>query len=237
MINPLYALHAHRAMSDVPCEAFMISSLALGLWIWARIWSRGFGFAAFLLPFFAGVFSGLSLLCKLNGFIGVGVIVAWSMATWLAPGLSIGRKLAVSLATVITVAAALGTSVALNPFLTAHPTGHLKGDAKVLRLEKPWQRFRSQIAWRQKVSATQKLSFPNNALYDFSERAKVILMQGFGRFGPFGPRGSDSRERFDFRQDWGVVLWLPLVMFGLLESLRLGREQLRAGQRPRRGLF
>ncbi len=232
MINPLYALHAHRAMSDVPCDAFMVSSLALWLWVWARIWSRGFGFAIVLLPFFAGVLSGLSLSCKLNGFIGVGVIVAWSMATWLAPGLSIGRKLAVSLAAVITVAAALGTCVALNPFLTAHPSGHLKGDARVLLPKKPWERFRCQIDFRQTLSAGQKLNFPNDALYDLSERSKVILLQGFGRFGLFGPRAADSRERFDFRQDWGVVLWLPLVAFGFLELLRLGRAQLRDGQPP-----
>ena len=48
MLNPLYRLHAHRAMSDVPCEAFMLVALGLSLWAWRRIWSGGFGMAAFL---------------------------------------------------------------------------------------------------------------------------------------------------------------------------------------------
>ena len=34
MIDPLYSLHAHRAMADVPCEAFMLASLAIALSVW-----------------------------------------------------------------------------------------------------------------------------------------------------------------------------------------------------------
>jgi len=30
--NPLYRLHAHRAMSEAPCEALLLLTLALGLW-------------------------------------------------------------------------------------------------------------------------------------------------------------------------------------------------------------
>lgn len=33
-INPLYSLHAHRAMSEASCEAFMLIALALGLKAW-----------------------------------------------------------------------------------------------------------------------------------------------------------------------------------------------------------
>ena len=49
MINPLYRLHAHRAMSDVPCEAFLISALGLGLYALQRIWSGRSGIATLVL--------------------------------------------------------------------------------------------------------------------------------------------------------------------------------------------
>ena len=50
MFNPLYRLHAHRAMSDVPSEAFTLVALAVFLWWWQRVWSGRFGLATFLLP-------------------------------------------------------------------------------------------------------------------------------------------------------------------------------------------
>ena len=37
MANPLYRMHARRAMSDVPAEAFLLASLALGLLAWKRM--------------------------------------------------------------------------------------------------------------------------------------------------------------------------------------------------------
>jgi 4-amino-4-deoxy-L-arabinose transferase-like glycosyltransferase len=232
MLNPLYALHSHRAMSDVPCDAFMVSSLAVWLYLWARVWSRGSDVAVWVLPCLAGLLSGMALLCKLNGFIGLGIIAVWTVATWLAPRLSTRRKLLLSIAAAITISVALGTAVALNPFLTARPAGRLVGDARILRLVGPWERFRYQIAFRQVVSNNQKTNFPHNALRDPLERAKVVLVQGFGRFGPFGPRGSDSTERYDLRQDWGAILWLPLVLLGLFQAVRLGLEQLREGRPP-----
>jgi hypothetical protein len=65
-----------------------------------------------------------------------------------------------------------------------------------------------------------------------TDKAKVILVQGFGRFGLFGPRAADSTRRYDLRQDWGAFLWLPIVCFGFYQSLRLGVAQLRAGEPP-----
>ena len=87
MINPLYALQAHRAMADVPYEAFMLSALAVWLFVWARIWSKGFGVWAIVLPWPAGILAGMSLLCKLNGLLGLGVMAACCGLTWLLPGL------------------------------------------------------------------------------------------------------------------------------------------------------
>ncbi len=232
MINPLYSLMAHRSMADVPYEAFMLSSLAVGLLLWSRIWSRGIRAGVLVLPCVAGFLAGLSLLCKLNGFLGLAIVSAWCVITWFAPGLSVARKTAITLATIVTIALALAVAVELNPYLTAQPGRALTKQARPLLTMNVWQRFQHQVKLRLATSNFQKTNFNHDALVDLPEKARVILMQGFGRFGPFGPRNSNSRERFEFPQDWGMFLWLPLVLFGLRESVRLGLEQLRSGQPP-----
>jgi hypothetical protein len=65
-----------------------------------------------------------------------------------------------------------------------------------------------------------------------TEKAEVALIQGLGRFGAFGPCRSDSRVRFDRRQDRGVVFWTPLILLGVVESLGLALSQRRAGAPP-----
>jgi hypothetical protein len=47
----------------------------------------------------------------------------------------------------------------------------------------------------------------------------VLIVQGFGRFSPIGPIRDNSERRFDPAQDWPVVLWLPLVVWGLRAAL------------------
>jgi len=232
MLNPLYRLHAHRAMSDVPCEAFMLTALGLSLWGWRRIWCRGFGAAGFLLSGLAGLSAGLSLLCKLNGFLGLMIIAGWTGIAWVTPGLSWARKTAISAGTIVTILVALATVVALNPFLTARPGGPMSPEARELLKQNPCQRFLSQVRLRGDVSAEQKITFPNDALFTLAEKTKVLVVQGFGRFGPFGPSDSLSTVRFDLRQDWGLILWAPLVLLGLVESVRLGRAQFQTGQPP-----
>ena len=52
---------------------------------------------------------------------------------------------------------------------------------------------------RPRVQVSQRpteVNFPHNALNDLGEKAKVFAVQGFGRFGPFGPSESDSTVRF-----------------------------------------
>jgi 4-amino-4-deoxy-L-arabinose transferase-like glycosyltransferase len=232
MINPLYSLQAHRAMADVPCEAFMLSLLAIWLTMWVRISGRGAPVVALLLPWLAGCLGGLSLLCTLNGFLGLGIVTAWCGLTWLLPRLSIGRKLAVTGATMVTVALALVLAVAANPYFRAKPAGRLDFNAREHISKSVWQRFLYQVELRLEISNTQKRNFPNDALTYLPEKTGVILVQGFGRFGPFGPRVANSKKRYDLRQDWGALLWLPLVCFGLFESIRMGLAQLRAGKPP-----
>ncbi len=232
MINPLYSLHAHRAMADVPYEAFMLSSLAVWLAMWSRVCARGSPVAWLVLPWLAGLLAGMSLLCKLNGFISLANISAACGLTWVLPGFSIGRKLAITAATIVTVAAALAVAVAFNPYLTAKPAELVQGIDPALVSKNVWERFLHQVDVRLEIANNQKKSYRTDALVNVPERAEVILVQGFGRFGPFGPRAADSRVRFDLSQDWGAVLWLPFVCFGLYQSVRLGLAQLRAGTPP-----
>ena len=93
-----------------------------------------------------------------------------------------------------------------------------------------WERFLYQVDYRLEVSETQKRNYPNDALRRLPEKAGVILVQGFGRFGPFGPRAANSEIRYDLRQDWGVFFWLPLVCFGFYQAVRLGLAELRGRQ-------
>jgi 4-amino-4-deoxy-L-arabinose transferase-like glycosyltransferase len=230
--NPLYRLHAHRAMSDVPCEAFLMAALTLFLWSWRRTWCRGPGMLAVLLPALAGLAAGLALLCKFNAFLGLMIIVLWCGIAWLAPSLSLSRKFAVSAGAFGTILVALATSVALNPYLTAEPTGSLSPEARQLSNAGIWNRFRFQVKHRMLMSHAQQKEMGHNALFDFPDKAKVTLVQGFGRFGPLGPSSSDSTKRFDAGQDRGIVVWLPLVLLGLAELVRLARRQFGAGQPP-----
>jgi 4-amino-4-deoxy-L-arabinose transferase-like glycosyltransferase len=271
MLNPLFRLHAHRAMSDVPCETFMLAAMWLALWAWRRAWSGQVGLASWLLSVSAGLAAGLALLSKFNGFLALMVIVAWSGAAVPAPGLNLPSKLRIAAGAFLTCVVALALFVALNPFLTARPTGNLPADlqevANRLRPDLPGklqakskqnlgQRFRTLVEQRLEVSNNQKDNFAHNALNDLGEKCKVFVVQGFGRFGllgpsgsdlptgkkakkqeprdwaPFGPVGSDSRVRYAIRQDWGLIVWAPLVLIGLVQSLRLGSLQFRTGEPP-----
>jgi 4-amino-4-deoxy-L-arabinose transferase-like glycosyltransferase len=235
IINPLYRLHAHRAMSDVPCEALSIAALAAFLWAGVRIWRGSYRVPVFLATALAGIAAGGSLLCKFNGFLALMIMGGWCAATWLVPGLPVVRKLAIGLAGAAAVIIALALSVALNPYYTARPPA-ISEPLPTLSLElfnkSPWERFVFQVKHRVGQSDDQKGAYPNDALYTLAAKAKVVLVQGFGRFGPFGPSASDSTKRFSTAQDWGMALWLPCVLIGLVEALRLGCAQLRGGEPP-----
>jgi 4-amino-4-deoxy-L-arabinose transferase-like glycosyltransferase len=235
VVNPLYRLHAHRAMSDVPCEAFLLTSLALALWVGQRLWYGRLGAPAVLGPILAGIAAGAALLCKFNAILGLIIIASWCMAACALHGLAAARKLAIVAATLVTIAVAIVGSVALNPYLTARPRaplGVLSTEERELMSQNPWRRFLSQVDHRVLLSDRQKTTFPNDALSALPQKLKVFLIQGFGRFGPLGPFESDSRIRFSVRQDWGIIVWLPLVFFGIVETSRLCRAQRIAGRPP-----
>jgi hypothetical protein len=231
-LNPLYRLHAHRAMSDTPCEAFMLAGLALFLWTWRRTWSGKIDLADFLVSCMAGFCFGLSLLCKFNGFLGLIIIAAWTGLALLTANLDVRCKLAIAGQPITAFIVALAIAVGLNPYMTAKPRGPAPRDGPDLDRMNIWERFNFQVKHRLKLSDDQRKHFPDDALETLADKAKVVAVQGFGRFGPFGPSDSDSKVRFDFRQDWGAIMWVPAVLLGLVVSIRMGLSQNQSGLAP-----
>ena len=230
-INPLYRLHARRAMSDVPCEAFMLLAFFVALWCWTR-WLRGQSWPiAAVGPIVAGAFVGLALLCKLSGTLALFVIAAWSVLGLVANS-SLWRRLGNGLSTVVVPLSAAAVFIALNPFLTARPEQVLpKPFTEIARMSIS-ARAEMMIRLRPKVAAGQQELFPHNALYLPAEKLSVMAIQGFGRFGPFGPAHSDSTKRFDGSQDSGGIFWLPLIAAGWIWALVRGWRQRAEGAPP-----
>ena len=181
----------------------------------------------------AGCSAGLSILAKFNGVLAI-----------LSPGRLDGpgalcsrtadrpRRLALSAGLGGAIVAAVGTFVVFNPFMTAHPGGPLPADMQAIAEMGIGDRFLFLVDHRREVSRGQQRMFPHNAIQTWAERARVVAVQGFGRFGPLGPRKSDSTVRYDLAQDWGALVWLPLVAAGLVWSIVMGRRQLAEGEPP-----
>ena len=219
-INPLYRLHARRAMSDIPTECFILLALVLGAIVWKRTWRGAPVARSWLLAMGAGAMVGCATLSKLNGVLGGFVLLIWIALALLSARISGRSRWFPGLAGVVAAAVAFGTFVVLNPFLTAHPAAPLAPAVAPIAALSFGDRVRVVYEHRATVSRMAMRSFPHNALPTLADRVAAVAVQGFGRFGPFGPRGrTDSTIRFDPRQDWGAIVWLPLVGAGLV---RLG---------------
>jgi len=230
-INPLYRLHAHRAMSEASCEAFLLVALALGLRSWKSMLARGPSATGLLIMIAAGCSAGLSILAKFNGILAIISLFGWTCLALALPRVPRAAKLGLSASTGGAILAAWVVFVALNPYMTAHPAG-APADPRPIAELGAWQRFRFLIEHRGQVSREQQDMFAHNALHGLTEKARVIMIQGFGRFGPLGPRKSDSTLRYDLPQDRGAILWLPLVLAGFMTAIRLGKHQHRQSQAP-----
>jgi 4-amino-4-deoxy-L-arabinose transferase-like glycosyltransferase len=231
-INPLYSLHAHRAMSEASCEAFLLVAVALGLRAWKSLLSHGPIAPNLLLLIAAGCSAGLSIVSKFNGILALLSLFGWICVALALPGMSRAAKLGLCVGTGGAFMTAWAVFVALNPFMTAHPAGRLPAQLRTIAELSALQRFRFLVEHRSQVSSEQQDMFAHNALHSLSDRAAVVLIQGFGRFGPLGPRKSDSPRRYDLRQDWGALLWLPVVVVGVITAIRLGKQQLGQSQAP-----
>lgn len=230
MVNPLYRLHARRAMSDAPAEAFLLLALALGYWAWSGF-LRGRK-SAWLAAVLAGVSAGLAVESKLNGGLAVMVLVAWAGLGSLLPGTSWKSWGALMAGTMTAGLAALTTFVVLNPALTANPPGPVAGDFLELS-RKGWPaRTWEVIRFRASVSSEAKDQFPDDALRTATDKITAVAVQGFGRFGPLGPSHTDSTARLDRRQDWGAWAWAPLVALGTIAAGWRGLRKVRQGELP-----
>jgi hypothetical protein len=231
-VNPLYRLHAHRAMSEASCEAMLLVALALALCAWRLNRARGSQAGSLPLMIVAGCAAGLSTLAKFNGLLALVVMVAWCGLGLLLAQIETARKLTMIAGTGIAILAGATVFVALNPFMAAQPTGWLPPDLQETANLSVAGRFRLLVVHRVQVSRDQQKMFPHNALHTLDERARVLTLQGFGRFGPLGPTRTDSTRRYDLDQDWGALIWLPLVGVGFVRSIRLGRQQVEADRFP-----
>lgn len=232
MVNPLYAMHARRAMSDVPCESLMLASAFFGLWTWRRILSGNHGAAPWLGALSAGILAGLATLSKLNGGMVMFVILAWACLALVLPRISWTRKARLILAALLAGIVSVATFVALNPFMTAHPRQTLPAQFDEIVRMGVWGRGKWLVTHRVSVSSGQQDHHARFALTTPAAKLSTVAVQGFGRFGPLGPRASDSDKRYDVAQDWGLVLWIPCVLWGGYVAHALGRRDLRGDALP-----
>ncbi len=180
----------------------------------------------------AGVLAGVAALAKLNGALAMIIVLAWALLALALPHVAIGRKLAIVSMAAIAGIVSLMVFVALNPFLTARPRGVLRPSLATIAELNVTRRAKLLIEHRMAVPRDQKILFPHDALRTPVEKLAVLLVQGFGRFGPFGPRHSDSRRRHDAAQDWGALVWIPCVVAGVSWSLVRGHRQYASGEPP-----
>ena len=157
---------------------------------------------------------------------------AWCLLGLALSGIASERKLILALGTVMACLSAWFVFVELNPSMTAYPAGRIPIRLHYLADMNPWERFLFLVDYRRDMARSQQRMFPHNALETPVDRASVVAVQGFGRFGPLGPRKSDSTRRYDPSQDFGAMIWLPLVLAGLAASIALGRRQRREGTMP-----
>ena len=240
MVDPLYRMHARRAMSDVPAEALILATAAVGLWVWQRTLAKGAELGTWLAATAAGALAGLAVLCKLNGVLGLMIMAAWIVLAAALPCFKFRRKFALATAGLLAAGVAFGTFVAWNPFMTARPIDP-PPQLSELAAQDVWARARKIVAQRLEVSSGQQTMFAHNALLGLGAKVKAVAVQGFGRFGPLGSRrfdppsrqwAFDSTVRYDWEQDRGALIWGPSFALGLLWAAKRGRQQLRAGEPP-----
>jgi hypothetical protein len=236
MANPLYRLLARRAMADAPAEALILATAAAGLWAWNALlagrWSIARSLGAGVV---VGVLGGLAVLAKLNGGLGLMIVSAWTVLALALPGVPARLKGIMVGSTLVTGLVAFATFVALNPFMTVKVGDGVPPELEQVVGRTVWARAAAVVRHRATVSKIGQDSFPGDALRTPLEKLKTVLIQGFGRFGPLGPPRHDSLTpypRYDWKRDWGALIWTPLVVLGGVWAVRRGRRQVRDGQPP-----
>ncbi|MEO6808778.1 MAG: 4-amino-4-deoxy-L-arabinose transferase [Isosphaeraceae bacterium] len=236
MANPLYRLLARRAMADAPAEALILATAAVGLWAWQALLSGRWSIARTLgAAVIVGVLGGLAVLAKLNGGLGLMIVSAWTLLGLTLPGVSERLKGIMVGSTLVTGLVAFGTFVALNPFMTVKVSDDLPPELEQVVGRTVWARAAAVIKHRATVSKIGQDTFPHDALRTPLEKLKTVLIQGFGRFGPLGPLRHDSLTpypRYDWKRDWGALIWPLWVALGAIWAIYRGRRQVRVGEPP-----
>ena len=139
------------------------------------------------------------------------IILTWGGLGLFLPTFAWSRKLRVLAGSVAAGAVSVVTFVALNPFMTAHPAHPPDRETAALAELGVPQRAWLLVVHRMAVSRQQQRHVsPHNAVTTPLDKLEVVAVQGFGRFGLFGPRHSDSTRRFDLSQDLGALILAPL---------------------------
>jgi 4-amino-4-deoxy-L-arabinose transferase-like glycosyltransferase len=235
LVNPLYAMHARRAVNDMPCLALGLIALTLALPWWRRtLEGRGWAATNLALAAATGAMTGLSVLAKLTGLYLVLAVLALAGLALVLPGHPGRRRREVVAGAALIVAIAGAVFVVGNPSLTAtptHPPPNDDLDPSYARLG-PLGRFRETLALRRRISGLQQRAYPQYALPRLRDRVGVYLVQGFGRYGPSGPPFANVPARYLWRFDRGAIVWLPWVTAGVAWAVVRGRRQSRNGQAP-----
>lgn len=242
MIDPLYRMLTRRAMSDVYAEALILTACAVGLWAWRRtLTGRRPWVLSVAVMIVSGSIGGLAVLSKLNGGLALMILAGWSLMALVLRRIPVRWRFRLQASTLLAGLAAFVTFVALNPFVTARGDGPLTPESRAISGKGVIARCGELIRHRMSVPRDQQRAFPHNALTDWSQKLSVVAVQGFGRFGPLGRKRYDatnhrswfdSTRRYDWLQDAGAMLWLPVVLAGGVVAARRGRVQYQNGEPP-----
>ncbi len=159
-------------------------------------------------------------------------IGSWAVLALSLPRVPAGRKTSIVGSALVIHIVALATFVLLNPMLTARPRGPLSAGLEIIARAGIRPRFEAILLYRLKLSELQRQEHSHYALNGLPDKIQAVAVQGFGRFGPFGPRLSHFPVRYDWVQDRWALIWGPWVVLGAVWAARRGRRQLREGTPP-----
>jgi 4-amino-4-deoxy-L-arabinose transferase-like glycosyltransferase len=233
LIDPLYRVHASRAMSDVPCESLVLATAFLALSAWRSLLAGRWPVSLVLLVAMAsGATAGLAVLAKLSGGLAVIIISCWTALAACLPGFAWGRKMAVAGFALIVGVVSFLTFAALNPTLWAMPEGPMTAEMRAFARKSIWVRAADIIALRNEVGRNIQGPLGRFRLDNAGEKIAAVAVQGYGRFGPFGPQVLNSEQRYDGIRDLGTLIWAPWVLLGMVWAAVRGLEQFRQREPP-----
>jgi 4-amino-4-deoxy-L-arabinose transferase-like glycosyltransferase len=233
LMNPLYHLLARQAMADIPCEALVQTATVSALWFWQRTLSGRIGPVVWIGAVLGvGILAGLAALAKLNGILALMTIGSWAVLALTLPRVPVRRKASIVGSALLIDAVAIATFVLLNPTMTARPAGRVPRNLVRFSSAGIGQRLSMILLYRVNTLEEQRSRHSHYALHGPWYKVKAVAIQGFGRFGPFGPRLSHFPVLYDWVQDRWAIVWGPWVLLGAVWAAFRGRSQLRAGVPP-----